>query len=204
MNLPNKLTILRVLLVPAFVIVLTAGIPAPLSYLIAAVVFLLTALTDMLDGKIARKYDLVTDFGKLMDPLADKFMVFASMITLIITEGFEDMRVLLLWATLIVILRELAVTSMRLVVSGKANATSLAANNLGKIKTVSQVVFIMTALLEPVLFGEYGLGAVIEIFTYLPKFHILTYLTLAFMTVMTVWSGLNYIIGYAKLMDKKI
>lgn len=196
MNLPNKLTILRVILVPAFVIVLTVGIPTPWSYGIAAAVFLMTALTDMLDGKIARKYDLVTDFGKFMDPLADKFMVFASMITLLVTDGFEYLRPILLWVTLVVILRELAVTSMRLVVSGKASATSLAANMLGKVKTVSQIVFIMTALLEPIVFG-----VILRFASVVAELHILTYLTMAFMTVMTVWSGMQYIIGYAKMID---
>ncbi len=196
MNLPNKLTILRVILVPAFVIVMLAGIPSPLSNIIAALVFLITALTDMLDGKIARKYGLVTDFGKFMDPLADKFMVFASLITILVAEGYDYMQGLLLWVTLIVILRELAVTSMRLVVSGKATATSLAANNLGKIKTVSQIVFIMTALLEPVLFGE-----LLTFLSFVADYHVLTYLTMVFMAFMTVWSGLSYIIGYAKMID---
>ncbi len=196
MNLPNKLTILRVILVPAFVIVMLAGIPSPWSNVIAALVFLITSLTDMLDGKIARKYDLITDFGKFMDPLADKFMVFASLITILVADGYEYMQGLLIWVTLIVILRELAVTSMRLVVSGKATATSLAANSLGKIKTVSQIVFIMTALLEPVLFGE-----ILTFMSFVADYHVLTYITMAFMTVMTVWSGLSYIIGYAKMID---
>lgn len=196
MNLPNKLTILRVILVPAFVIVMLAGIPSPWSNVIAALVFLITSLTDMLDGKIARKYGLITDFGKFMDPLADKFMVFASLITILVADGYEYMQGLLIWVTLIVILRELAVTSMRLVVSGKATATSLAANSLGKIKTVSQIVFIMTALLEPVLFGE-----ILTFMSFVADYHVLTYITMAFMTVMTVWSGLSYIIGYAKMID---
>lgn len=196
MNLPNKLTILRVILVPAFVIVMLAGIPSPWSNVIAALVFLITSLTDMLDGKIARKYGLITDFGKFMDPLADKFMVFASLITILVADGYEYMQGLLLWVTLIVILRELAVTSMRLVVSGKATATSLAANSLGKIKTVSQIVFIMTALLEPVLFGE-----ILTFMSFVAEYHVLTYITMAFMTVMTVWSGLSYIVGYAKMID---
>lgn len=195
MNLPNKLTLMRVILVPVFVIVMTAGIPFPWVNIIAAAVFLITSLTDMLDGKIARKYDLVTDFGKFMDPVADKFMVFAALIVLISHEAFSYMRTLLLWVTLIVILRELAVTSIRMVVSGKMSATSLAANMLGKIKTVSQIVFIMTALLEPVLFGWF--------LTFISEYHILTYVTCAFMTVMTVWSGVNYLIGYSKHLSFK-
>lgn len=195
MNLPNKLTLMRVILVPVFVIVMTVGIPFPWVNIIASAVFLVTALTDMLDGKIARKYDLVTDFGKFMDPVADKFMVFAALIVLIALDAFSYMRALLLWVTLIVIMRELAVTSIRMVVSGKTSATSLAANMLGKIKTVSQIVFIMTALLEPVLFGWF--------LTFISEYHILTYATCAFMTVMTIWSGINYIVGYSKHMSFK-
>ncbi len=194
-QLPNYLTVLRVILVPVFVIVMTVGISYPVVNIVAAAIFLITALTDMLDGKLARKYGLVSDFGKIMDPLADKFMVFASMIALLVADGFEHLRPVLLWATLIVILRELAVTSMRLIVSGKTNATGLAANILGKIKTVSQIVFIMTALLEPVLFGE-----VFTFASFLAEYSVLTYATMAFMTVMTAWSGINYIVGYAKLM----
>ncbi len=196
-QLPNYLTILRVILVPVFVIVLTVGISFPAVNIIAAAVFLITSITDMLDGKLARKYGLVSDFGKIMDPLADKFMVFASMIALLVADGFEHLRPVLLWATLIVILRELSVTSMRLIVSGKTNATGLAANILGKIKTVSQIVFVMTALLEPVIFGEWLTFA-----SFFAEYSVLTYATMAFMTVMTAWSGINYIVGYSKLMKK--
>ncbi len=197
MNLPNKLTLLRVALVPVFVIVMTVGIPAPWVNIIAAAVFGVTSLTDMLDGKIARKYDLVTDFGKFMDPVADKFMVFSALITMLANDAFSYMRVLLLCLTLVVIFRELAVTSLRMVVSGKASATALAANMLGKIKTVSQITFILTALLEPVIFGY------IPIVNVVAEYHILTYATMAFMAVMTVWSGLNYARAYGKFLDLK-
>ena len=197
MNLPNKLTMMRVILVPVFILVMTAGagLPFPWMNIIAAAVFLVTALTDMFDGKIARKYDLVTDFGKFMDPVADKFMVFAALIMLIASDAFDYMRTLLIWVTLIVIFRELAVTSIRMVVSGKASATTLAANWLGKTKTVSQIVFVMTALLEPVLFGWFLM--------FVSEYHILTYATCAFMTVMTVWSGVNYLKGYSKYLSFK-
>lgn len=197
MNLPNKLTLLRVALVPVFVVVMTVGIPAPWVNIIAAAVFGVTSLTDMLDGKIARKYDLVTDFGKFMDPVADKFMVFSALITMLANDAFSYMRVLLLCLTLVVIFRELAVTSLRMVVSGKASATALAANMLGKIKTVSQITFILTALLEPVIFGY------IPVVNVVAEYHILTYATMAFMAVMTVWSGLNYARAYGKFLDLK-
>ncbi len=197
MNLPNKLTLLRILLVPVFIIVMSLGgvIPFPWGNVIAAAVFLGTALTDMLDGKIARKYNLITDFGKIMDPVADKFMVFSALIVLISHEEFAYMQAPLLWVTLIVIFRELVVTSIRMVVSEKAKGVSLAANWLGKVKTVSQITFIMTALLEPVLFGWF--------LTFISEYHILTFATGAFMTVMTVWSGINYIIGYGKYLTLK-
>ncbi len=197
MNLPNKLTIMRVVFVPVFILVMTVGgaMPFPWANVLAAAVFLITSLTDMLDGRIARKYDLVTDFGKFMDPVADKFMVFAALIALIASDAYSYMRAILVWVTLIVIFRELAVTSIRMVVAGKASATKLAANWLGKVKTVSQVVFIMTALLEPVLFGWF--------LTFIAEYHILTYASLAFMTVMTVWSGANYLVGYSKYISFK-
>ena len=197
MNLPNKLTMLRVILVPVFVLMVTVsiGLSFPWVNIIAAAVFLITALTDMFDGKIARKYNLVTDFGKIMDPVADKFMVFAALIAFIFADAYSYMRGLLIWVTLIVIFRELVVTSIRMVVSEKASATSLAANWLGKVKTVSQTVFIMTALLEPVLFGWF--------LTFVSEYHILTYATCAFMTVMTVWSGINYLVGYSKYISLK-
>lgn len=197
MNLPNKLTMLRVILVPVFVLMVTVsiGLSFPWVNIIAAAVFLITALTDMFDGKIARKYNLVTDFGKIMDPVADKFMVFAALIAFIAVDTYSYMRGLLIWVTLIVIFRELVVTSIRMVVSEKASATSLAANWLGKVKTVSQTVFIMTALLEPVLFGWF--------LTFVSEYHILTYATCAFMTVMTVWSGINYLVGYSKYISLK-
>ena len=195
MNLPNKLTLLRVALVPVFVVVMTVGIPYPYVNLIAAAVFGITSLTDMLDGKIARKYDLITDFGKLMDPVADKFMVFAALITMLYCDPFSYMKPFLLAATLIVIFRELGITSLRMVVSGKASATTLAANWLGKVKTVSQITFILTALLEPVLFGSIPFVDVVA------EYHILSYATLAFMTVMTVWSGVNYAAAYSKYLS---
>ena len=196
MNLPNKLTLLRVILVPVFVAVLTVGgvLPFPWMNIIAAAVFLVTALTDMLDGKIARKYNMVTDFGKFMDPVADKFMIFAALFTMLAVGEFSYMRIPLLWVSLVVVFRELAVTSVRMVVSGKASATKLAANWLGKVKTVSQIVFVMTSLLEPVLFGWWS---------FVSDHHPLTYATLVFMTVMTVWSGVNYLVGYSKYLSFK-
>lgn len=190
MNLPNKLTVLRLCMVPVIIIVMLIPIPPLASRLLAAAVFGLTSLTDMLDGKIARKRGLVTDFGKFLDPLADKFMVIAAM--LVILFKYDGMISYFCFAaTMIVIMRELAVTSIRLVASSKGGVV-VAANMLGKIKTCTQIAFILCALLEPVLFEN-----ILKITDY----HILTYTTMLLATFFTIWSGLNYITSYWKFLD---
>jgi len=202
MNLPNKLSVLRLCLVP--IIVIFGMLPNNivnfyLSCFICATLFIITSITDALDGKIARKYNLITDFGKFLDPVADKFMVIGTMF--VILYKFENFRTVMIIATMIVVFRELAVTSMRLVVSTGQNI-EIAANKLGKIKTVSQIVAISTIFLEPVLqlivmwiFNslsehklEYMAGAIVP----------LSWITLIFSIVMTVWSGINYIKSYWK------
>ena len=205
MNLPNKLTVLRLCLVPVIVIfgMLPDTLINPyLSYLICALLFIGTSITDALDGKIARKYNLITDFGKFLDPVADKFMVIGAMF--VILYKFDNLRIPMILALIVVVFRELAVTSMRLVVSTGQNIV-IAANMLGKIKTVSQVVAITTIFLEPVLqlifvkvFNslsanklEYIAGAIVP----------LSWITLIFSIVMTVWSGVNYIKAYWKYLD---
>ena len=203
MNLPNKLTVLRLCLVPVIIVfgMLPESLVNPyLSNLICAILFIGTSVTDMLDGKIARKYGLITDFGKFLDPIADKFMVIGSMF--VILYRFENLRTVMIFTLIIVVFRELAVTSMRLVVSTGQNIV-IAANNLGKIKTVSQIVFVSTVFLEPVV--QLAAKYIVNLFTewnfevgkYLP----LSYLTIAFAVVMTVWSGVNYIKGYWKFLD---
>ena len=204
MNLPNKLTLLRLCLVPVLLLVgflPNSVIPFHLSCLICAVLFIGTAVTDMLDGKIARRDNLITDFGKFMDPIADKFMVIGAMF--VILHKFDSLRTVMIFTLMIVVFRELAVTSMRLVVSTGSNIV-VAANMLGKIKTVSQIVAISTVFLEPVVqlivrwIAEQILGkALVWRTDILP----LTWLSLLFSVVMTVWSGVNYIAAYWKYLD---
>lgn len=191
MNLPNTLSIIRCLLVPVFVASLlllrNAGI---IGYLIPAAVYGLTALTDMLDGKIARKYNLITDFGKFIDPLADKFMVLSSMISILVwmlLRGKTTMALIFVWVVLVILLRELGVTSIRLVVAGKSGIV-IAASMLGKMKTVSQMVGTVVILLEPAIpvIGEYG---------------ILTYVAMAVMCFTTIFSGLDYLKAYLPYID---
>jgi len=193
MNLPNKLTILRIFLVPVFMIVMMAPIPFistndAVCRIVAFAIFVLTSLTDMLDGKIARKYNLITNFGKFMDPLADKFMVFGALLSII--YKYEYIRPVFIWAAAIVMFRELAVTSIRLVVSGNEGIV-VAASWLGKVKTVLQVVCICTVILEPVVLP----------FKPFAEWHILSYVTIAAMIVMTLWSGFDYIKSYWKFIS---
>lgn len=137
MNLPNKLTVLRMIMVPFFVLALLW--PFPHHYLVALALFGIASYTDHLDGKLARKYHQITDFGKFMDPLADKILVISALVCFV-SLGLCDV-----WLVLLIIAREFMVTSIRLVAAGKG--TVIAANNWGKIKTVSQIVAICVILL---------------------------------------------------------
>ncbi len=192
MNLPNRLSIMRVIMVPIFMIAVVlpeSVIPDTWSRIIGAAIFILTALTDMLDGMIARRCNMITDFGKFIDPLADKFMVFGAMLAIL--YKYEYIRPVFLWVALIVIFRELAITSMRLIVSSSSGVV-IAAAWLGKVKTVTQILCIITILLEPVLIPETSP---------IHDLHLFTWITMAAMTIMTIWSGIDYMKSYWKYLD---
>ena len=133
MNLPNKLTVARILLVPFFVAALL--IDFPLNNLVALALFGAASLTDMFDGKIARKHGLITDFGKFADPLADKILVISALLCFV-QLGLCDCV-----AVIIVLFREFVVTSIRLIAAAKGKV--IAANMWGKVKTVTQIVAIV-------------------------------------------------------------
>lgn len=137
MNLPNKLTLLRIVLILPFLLVLYLG--APYASYIALAIFILASLTDMLDGQIARRRNLVTDFGKFADPLADKMLVTAAML------WFVEIGQMPGWALLIVIVREFAVSGLRMVASDKGRV--IAAGWSGKVKTASTMVCIVLMFL---------------------------------------------------------
>lgn len=139
MNLPNKLTILRVIMIPFFLVALMVdGIPA--GKWIAVALFVIASLTDMLDGKIARKYNLITNFGKFMDPLADKLLVSSAMIALI------DLGRIPSWVVIIIIAREFIISGFRLVASD--NGVVIAAGWWGKIKTVVQMIMVIVLICD--------------------------------------------------------
>lgn len=140
MNLPNKLTILRMVLIVPFVVILLTGCAGPYSRQIALIIFIVASLTDMLDGKIARKYGLITNFGKFMDPLADKVLVCSAMICLVEL----DPAMLPAWAVIIIIAREFIISGFRLVASDAGIV--IAASMWGKCKTVSQMAMVIMML----------------------------------------------------------
>ncbi|MBR5797602.1 MAG: CDP-diacylglycerol--glycerol-3-phosphate 3-phosphatidyltransferase [Clostridia bacterium] len=198
MNLPNKLTVLRLILVPFILVVMLL----PYTWynnLIAAFIFGAASFTDMLDGKIARKHGLVTDFGKFLDPLADKFMVIAAIFGIVCRyrTGNDVMFWIFMVMLMITIFRELAVASIRLITAKKAGVV-VAADKLGKIKTVVQIACVELALLEPLLHDL--LGRLDPTFFFY-GFFALTYLSAILAIVFTVWSGINYIVTNWKYMD---
>ena len=204
LNIPNTLSLIRVLLVPAFVLSLLLMREIEIwGLVVPSFIFLITALTDMLDGKIARKYNLITDFGKFIDPLADKFMVISSQVAIllwmVLRAGDEFQHLLLpiifVWVVLLILLRELGVTSLRLVVAGKSGIV-VAASFLGKMKTVSQMVGTVVIIVEPIL--SYFDNSVCS---FLWNYHIFAYVAMGIMAFTTIFSGLDYLRTYMPHID---
>lgn len=140
MNLPNKLTVFRVILIPFFVIFLLLDPDNAAYRYVADLIFIIASLTDMLDGKIARKYNLVTNFGKFMDPLADKLLVCAAMVCLVATGQLPA------WIVIIIISREFIISGFRLIASD--NGVVIAASMWGKFKTVFQMLMIIVLVAD--------------------------------------------------------
>ncbi len=140
MNLPNKLTTMRVILIPFFVFFMLAPYFEGYGNYIAVAIFIVASLTDMLDGKIARKYNLVTNFGKFMDPLADKLLVCSAMICLIETGQLAA------WIVIVIIAREFIISGFRLVASD--NGVVIAASYWGKFKTTFQMLMVIVLILN--------------------------------------------------------
>ncbi len=189
MNVPNQLTMLRMLLIPAFIACFLYIPSALVGGLVACGVFVLASITDFLDGMIARKYNLVTNFGKFMDTVADKALVFSAL--LVICARVEAIDGIMIWATAIVFIRELGVISIRLVCASSAGKV-IAANMFGKLKTVTQMTSIIVILVEYALI-ESG------IFTYTA--YIPSFVLIVLMTVMTIASGISYLKTYLPYMN---
>jgi len=176
MNLPNKLTLLRIILVPLFVILFYKEM-----YLYALIVFCVASITDTLDGNIARKYHLITNFGKLMDPLADKILVYAA-ITLFVEHNWCPAYILI-----VILAREFLIAGVRLIAASNGNVIS--ADIFGKLKTIFQMIWVIALLVNKsfVFMNEASL-LIAQIFMYL---------SLAF----TIISGFNYCIKNKNVFD---
>ncbi|MEZ7171465.1 CDP-diacylglycerol--glycerol-3-phosphate 3-phosphatidyltransferase [Sporosarcina sp. OR05] len=180
MNLPNKITVARIVLIPIFILFMVVdfgmgtiyigGTELSFEHIIGALLFIIAATTDWFDGHLARKYNLVTNMGKFLDPLADKLLVSAALVILVELGSAAS------WIVIIIISREFAVTGLRLVLAGGGEV--VAANQLGKIKTATQLVAISFLLLNNIFFEA----------IHFPFATIILYIALIF----TIWSGADY------------
>ena len=182
MNLANKISITRILMVPIFMVLMSLYFDGRFSFAIylAIAVFIAASATDSVDGYIARKYNMVTDFGKFIDPLADKLLITAAIIYLV-AFGLSPA-----WVAVIIISREFIVTALRSVAAAKGQV--IAASNLGKIKTIVQMVGIVALLL--IMPKSFGMG---RMYIYIINFAI---------TVITVWSGVDYIVKHWSMISE--
>jgi len=181
-NIPNRITFLRVLLIPIFVILMVidfpwgtfnfGGVLIPVSEFIGTIIFIIASTTDWIDGHYARKYNLVTNLGKFLDPLADKLLVSSAFIILV-EQGMAPS-----WIVIIIISREFAVTGLRLILAGGGEV--VAANMLGKIKTWTQIIAIVALLLKNVPFS----------YVNFPFADLALYVA----TFFTLWSGIDYFV----------
>lgn len=189
MNLPNKLTVMRMALIPVFLVFMLAE-SVPHRYLIAAVIFAAASFTDYLDGHIARRDGLVTNFGKLMDPLADKLLVFSALVCFIELEMSSALIVFIILA------REFLVTSVRLIAAEQG--TVIAADIWGKMKTVSQIIWVLVALIALWLEESWPLFMTVSPGASAPPAPVIFLIGLSFViqtivVILTVFSGFNYI-----------
>lgn len=175
MNLPNKLTMFRVILIPFFIVFLLMPI-TPYDKWIALAIFVIASLTDLLDGKIARKYNLVTNFGKFMDPLADKLLVCSALICLIELDKIPS------WMVIIIIAREFIISGFRLVASD--NGVVIAASYFGKFKTTFQMLAVCLMIAD------------------LPALHVVTQVVLWISVILTVVSLIDYLVKNKSVMKE--
>ena len=169
MNLPNKLTLLRICLIPVFVILMLSQVSN--FFLISCIIFIIASITDFLDGKIARKYNLVTDFGKFMDPLADKLLVLSALICMIEYDLVAG------WMVIIIVARELTVSILSAIAAD--NGKVIAASGGGKIKTTSQMIAIILLLIG----ANYSNSQIVFVGT----------IAMYIATIFTLYSGIDYL-----------
>lgn len=195
MNLPNKLTLLRVLMIPIFLAVMML-LPNPAGPLVGAAVYALASITDALDGHLARKNNQVTDFGKFLDPLADKMLVISALVVL------QHMGLIHPVITVIIIARELMVTSIRLI-AASSEGKVIAAGWWGKAKTVTQMIATILLMVEPVLLGKAELEWKLPLLTGTTAETTAVFGTILLYvaTALTIISGVDYLVKNWKYVD---
>ena len=187
MNLPNKITIARILLVPIMMLMPYIGITAKTSFglpivnIIILIIFLVASFTDYLDGHIARRRNIVTNFGKFLDPIADKLLVLAALVMLV------EAKIIPGWIPIIIAAREFMVSAIRMLVATEGKV--IAASKLGKIKTVTQMVAISLALLDTNYFMSFVCGGLTGFALIL---NILMSAAMLLAVIATIWSGVDY------------
>ncbi len=187
MNTPNKLTVARMLMTPIFMVVVLMSFPH--KFIVSAVVFVIASLTDFIDGRLARKNNQITTFGKLLDPVADKMLTTAAMLALM------KMGLCNIWVVMIVLTREFAITSVRLVAS--AQGVVIPANKWGKVKTACQMLFTVFILVLGELEEDFGIFSYIKIVSFETLSNTLLWIT----AVLAVVSGLTYLAASRKTID---
>lgn len=194
MNLPNKLTIFRIILVPIMVIIPFFNIQGeflgiPYTYWILNLIFIIASITDHLDGKIARKRNIITTFGKFADPLADKILILATMLILV------EMGKLPAWIPIIVLTREFIVSGYRLIAVQKQGQV-IAANIWGKLKTVTQMIAIILMFLDINAYGDFFTK---KLTGYNLVINILSTTVMTISVIATIFSGYEYLKGSKEL-----
>ena len=193
MNTPNKLTVARMIATPIFMAIMLIE-AIPFRFLISLVLFAAASLTDMIDGKMARKYNLVTDFGKFLDPLADKMLTTSAYLGFIFVLKDTVYAWHMVAIVFIVLFREFMVPSLRLL-SVSSGGKVVAANIWGKLKTVSQMVGIVLALFAYVLIGDFGMASLANVF------NVIIIVLFWISAVLCIISGLIYLMGCKDCID---
>ena len=193
MNLPNKLSLLRIILIPIFIFFYLAEFIS-FGKLIALVIFIIAALTDMLDGKIARKYNLITNLGKLLDPIADKLLVTAGLLLVVVDYTIPHPYGVLI--AIVIIGRELLISAFRQIAA--AQNFVMAADKFGKIKMITQVIALPMLFVLSYLTYNVGITG-----TALLVCEIVAYVFIGLATLFTVLSGFNYIIKNRQVLKEK-
>ena len=194
MNVPNRLTMLRIALVPIFIVLMVLVELNVWEYMryIALVVFAVAAITDALDGRISRKHNLVTNFGKIMDPLADKLLVASGLIMLVGTGTIPA------WIVAVIICRDFFASSLRMF--GSDNGVAIAAVKSGKIKTIFQMTGIAFAIIDTNPFGEFIVRGTSMGFIEL-GINVFMTVSISLALLATIWSLFDYIVKFGKHID---